>query len=183
LYYGNKKRHELLYSISAYFFDRLFHIYVDRIVINICKATDPAKQGKKENLSVEFLEEQARPLYGGAQGQTIISLKNRLVEIRNQIEPWRHKFAVHTDKPVVMGEQILNTKFYPNKAIEFYGLLQEYLDILHDIAGEPRLNINVPNHADELIKALQEAHAFRTLFEQDPMKYDDILRKDHFSDA
>lgn len=53
--FSDKKRRRLLLEISPLFFSMLQRIIVDDLIISISRITDPAKQGKNKNCTIERL--------------------------------------------------------------------------------------------------------------------------------
>ena len=57
LYYGSEIRIDLLNEIAKHFFGELFYILLERLVLNVSKLTDPIGEGKRKNLSLNYVHE------------------------------------------------------------------------------------------------------------------------------
>ena len=95
LYEGNTTRVRLLHEVAPKFFYKLNLILVEYILLNMCKLTDPARSGKDDNLTVEYIleiidEQKSREL-------GLDELSDKIHSIRKHIKPARNKIIAHND--------------------------------------------------------------------------------------
>ena len=121
LYYKSEKRIKLINSISAPFFGRLFWIYVDRIILNVCKiAADPAESCGRNNLSLSGLENvflQKRIIIPEEKAGEANVYRNTLTEISLELKSWRNKKISHLDMNVALEKENLGSIFIAGKCV------------------------------------------------------------------
>lgn len=97
LFAASPKRIEMLNECASAFFFIVQDVLLDEVQISLSKLTDPAKTGKKENLSLEQLQIQLE-----LHGDSTLASRNRLTlnKLHSQcvtFRDWRNKQLAHMD--------------------------------------------------------------------------------------
>lgn len=180
LYYTSPPQIELLNNISSHFFSDLFSIFVDRIILNVCKLTDPPKSCGQENLSIRTLHNRCSN-HSAYPKDEAGQLVEQLEGLTSSVKDWRHKIGAHLDLSVATGRAKIND-FVPSNIEEFYKILQRYLDLLYKSLFQDVFQIQTVAQfgAADLMEALQQAYAFQRLLEGEPLHYSEVLLKSKF---
>jgi hypothetical protein len=180
LYYTSPSQIELLNNIASGFFSDLFSIFVDRIVLNTCKLTDPAKSCGQENLSIRALHNRCSN-HSAYPKDEAVQLVEQLEGLASSLKDWRHKIAAHLDLSVATGRAKIND-FVPSNIEEFYKVLQRYLNVLYESLFQDVFPIQTVAQfgAADLVEALQKAYAFQRLLEKEPLHYSELLLKSKY---
>jgi hypothetical protein len=74
-------------------------VLAEYVVLAACRVTDPAKDGKNENLTLETFVESFRP--DSQTGKRLNDLRQQMLVHRKKIEPARHKLIARADREVI----------------------------------------------------------------------------------
>jgi AbiU2 len=183
LYYASPPQIELLNNIASQFFSDLFSIFVDRIVLNVCRLTDPAKSCGQENLSIHTLHNRCSN-HSAYPKDEAVQLVEQLEGLTSSVKDWRHKIAAHLDLSVATGCAKVKD-FVPSDIEEFYKVLQRYLDLIYECLFQDVFPIQIVAQfgAADLVEALQQAYAFQRLLEKEPLHYSEVLLKSKFGQS
>lgn len=183
LFYGPQARVDLLNAVATHFFGELFGIMLDRLVLGVSKLTDPAGSGSRTNLSLAYVHN------GLVQDDRYPKTEaDKLIEqamlVREHLEIWRSKRIAHNDVSVALGLHDAG-EVIPDRIKEFFSIAERYLEIVHGGFGLGPCPISTPgiHGADELMRALKWAMAFRELVDSDPATYMDYLEANKYKGA
>jgi transcriptional regulator with XRE-family HTH domain len=160
---------ELYTSIAPHFFEDLKRILREHLVIQYCKITDPAKTGKKPNLTTNYILEELP--WPDAVGQQLREINDRLKGFRQHIEAGRSKRIVHIDFSA-QTERLDNLGDFPEGADrQFLEDLQTFINIAsgHYHNGKARpIDVAMPTDTHQLVKALKKSVVFDQCTRCDP---------------
>ena len=181
LFGGPEKRHELLEKTAKDFFEDIFWMYIERIILNVTKLTDKRRNTfsiiKIHNYFKEIKEYKAKE----KEAETLI---NNIQEKSKMVLSWRHNIVAHYNWFVALNINSVRDKFFPEDIENLYISLKKYVELLFSIFNKVKPIDMVTFHGvDELIRALKEAHALRDLKESDINAYANLVSKSGFRDA
>lgn len=184
LYYESPRRIDLLNASAKRFFSDLFYQYLDRIVLNVSRLTDPSRQGSNRNLSVYAIHERCgeKSEYPKDRAETIVE---EMTAVAKSVAKWRSKRVAHIDLSVALGTKALADKVNPSEIQAYYETLDKYVSLVYEaIFGEPFSTDAVSHYgADDLVRTLGEGMALRDLLDREPRLYDQILRGSRWHDV
>ncbi len=145
---------ELMSRTANVFFSDLNRTFIEYLILQVCKITDPAKH----NLTIAFLLQH----YDFSGEPTTLRRLNELHEklraFRAKLLPARNKFISHSDRAAIMAGFALGVAT-ENEWDEFWLNLQDIVCILHEkVVGGPAFYINgvaMLSDAHGLLKALR----------------------------
>jgi hypothetical protein len=136
LFEGTELKRELLQSTARTFFGDLHRLFVEHLVLHICRLTDSAQTMGRKNLTVKFLIEHSD--FSSAP-DILKKLKRISADIdafRELILPARNRFISHLDLEAVrLGDPLGAAS--TDKWKQFWADLQEFLDLMHQHHIEP----------------------------------------------
>ncbi len=184
LYYSSEKRIDLLNVTAKNFFSDLFYLFLDRIVLNVSRLTDRQWAGRNERLSLEALHIRCST-HGDYPVEPAGALVAQMRAIGADLKRWRHKRAAHLDLRVALDLDEIGTEFVPSRIQEFYDLVQQYVTLVYEHLFHDVFELRTVAFygAEDLIRALKDAHALRRVLKRDPLAYDRLLRDSGFADA
>jgi len=130
LYLKNKKRIELLNESAAGFFAILRKVFIDDVILSICRLTDPKKSSGKENSNLAQLVEMIYPcsqleLFNGLKNDTKSQNNNIAFNLSQKLEKilgmkevgkfkeYRNKRIAHSDLEMLMlPSNLLDDTYY-----------------------------------------------------------------------
>lgn len=156
----------LMKRTATSFFNDLNTIIQHYLLLEFVKITDPAKNLKQENFTVENLI--ASIDWPDEIRQKLISLNHKTKCFRKHILAARHKLLAHMDKATILAERTLGG-FPEGEDEKFLEALQEICDITHEacfgtIFGTPVLAM--PGDVINLKRTLENAIAFVELLSE-----------------
>ena len=161
----NKERLDLLDKTARDFFRELQRILIDRILLNICKITDNASFGKKDNLTIEYILKKIKQDTNGNLG--LDELSKEIHTFRKYIVDARHKIIVHSDFETITSNKILGS-FSKTDNDKFWKNLQEFVNKIHNhYFKSPFILDDVVDctfNAKDLVWALKKAAYFDQYF-------------------
>jgi len=175
----NKERLDLLDKTARDFFYELRCILIDRILLNICKITDPASSGNNSNLTIKYIlkeiEQEAKKNLG------LDELSKEIHTFREYIVGARHKIIVHSDFETITSNKILGS-FSKTDDDKFWKNLQEFVNkISMHYFNRPFIFdeiVDCRSNARNLILALKKAAYFDQHFKN--VLHSELLEEETF---
>jgi hypothetical protein len=167
LFEGTELKRELLQTTAPTFFSDLHRLFVEHVVLHICRLTDNVQTMGHKNLTVKFLIEHSD---FSAAPDTLEKLKRISADIdsfRELILPARNRFISHLDLEAVrLGDPLGAAS--TDKWKQFWLDLQDFLDVMHrhhtETDGHFYLNgMGNMSDADSLLTALRNAKFFHAV--------------------
>jgi hypothetical protein len=131
-----------LKGLSAYFFADLGWMFREYIILQVCKLTDPAVDGRgNENLTVKFLTANADFSTDPAAAIELQARAESIEQFRSQLKPARDKIISHSDrKSILDGRPLGGTP--PDAWVDFWLDLQVFVKLLWKrYLGDDAMNI------------------------------------------
>ena len=131
-----------LKKLSPYFFGDLGWMFREYIILQVCKLTDPAVDGRgNETLTVKFLAANADFSIDLAGAVELRARAQKIEQFRSQLKPARDKFISHLDRKSISNGQPLGG--VPTDAwVDFWLDLQVFVKLLWKrYLGDDALNI------------------------------------------
>jgi hypothetical protein len=100
LFGTGQERVEVLNWSAPYFFELVHDIFFEATLLRICRLTDPAKQGKKDNVSINLLPPIIDQKIAGIVKDRIAEIKLESVFARD----WRNRHIAHHDFALTFDE-------------------------------------------------------------------------------
>lgn len=143
-------------------FSDLNHILIEYVILQVCKVTDPVKQGANENQTAAFMLKHYDFQNEPQSLQRLIELCDRLKAFRQKVLPARNKLISHADREAIRAGVLLGKA--PNEDWEkFWDHLQEFVTIIHEkVVGHP-FPFETGSDANGLLKALKYSECFEVL--------------------
>ncbi len=149
--------------VASIFFGDLRQIFVEYIILQVCKVTDPAQDHRKnDNHTVAFLLHHYEIYKNEECGERAATLEAAINELRAKLMPARNKLISHLDRDAVIAGAPLGVVSQEDWD-SFWDNLSELIDLMHQaVLGEPFVlkDIGNPSDADGLLKALAHAESF-----------------------
>jgi hypothetical protein len=168
LFETSDERTELLGEAANTFFHDLNIVFIEYILLQQCKLTDPpsAQRGNSNNLTTNYLLTLS---WSSAARLELEAENKKMLAFRDKIIDARRKIVAHLDlntrlQPLSLGQ------FKPEEEIAFWEALQSFVNIAHTEAFGDGFDINasMPNgDALSLINRLK-----------DSVDYDDLCEKE-----
>jgi len=157
-------KRELLYTTAPTFFADLNRLFVEHLVLHICRLTDEAQTMGRKNLTVKFLIEHSD---WSSAPDTLAKLKpisDSIHRFRKRVLPARKRFIAHLDLSAVRLDQPLGAA--SNDEWEQFWLdLQDFVQLMfrHHVDPNSLFHLNGiggMSDADRLLTALRNAKLF-----------------------
>lgn len=184
LYYSTPKQIDLLNASAKGFFSDLFYLYLDRVVLNVSRLTDPTYTANQLNLTVRTIHELcSKETRYPVQEAEILAVN--LEKIAGKTKQWRHKRVAHIDFNVAVEISQITEQVVPSEIEEFYGELQKYITLIYDAIFLDVFDIDAVSlfGADALVQTLKEGVALRKLLDKNTSLYGQIYRAIHEIDS
>ncbi|WP_285425263.1 hypothetical protein [Pseudomonas sp. efr-133-TYG-103a] len=155
LYEGGEATDAVLERVASAFFHDLNRIMVEHILLQICKITDPASSGHRQNLTVESLNNDLDTL--GLISQDIIDRGEELKDYRDLIVRARNRLISHLDWQSVKEGKPLG-EHEAREVSQFFACLFRYTDLVGEACGSGPLDYSVSacqGDAIDLLRALR----------------------------
>ena len=162
LFEGAESQRRLLQSIAPILFRDINGLFIEHLILQICKITDPEESKGRKNLTVKYLLNNADFSNSLVEQNKLKKLVQSIDGFRNKILPARNKFIGHLDLSSVLDDKPLGAAT-ADEWNQFWLDLQDFLNIIHkryvDPLGVFYLNaIGNLSDAHSLIRVLE----FRT---------------------
>ncbi|MGH9675587.1 MAG: hypothetical protein ACRD36_00680 [Candidatus Acidiferrum sp.] len=161
LFESDRRNWDLYTSVAPLCFGDLRRILAENQFLQFSKITDPAKTGKKSNLTTNFILEGF--LWPDDVGKKLREINERLKKFRQYIEPARSKRIAHVDFSAQI-EQWGNLGAFPKGADkQFLQDLQTFVNIayghFHD-GAHCSIEVAMSTDTHQLVRALEKAVIF-----------------------
>jgi len=186
LFGGPERQYELLKKTAIDFFEDLFQMYIERIIQNISKLTDPPQTGGHQNFSICHIHGYFKNCPGYcAKGAEALALIGDIEDKAKKLRAWRNKLINHYDFDYATDKKVVSEKFFPKDIEDLYISLKKYVELLFSSVFDEVKSIDMVTFhgVDELIRALKEAHALRVLRDRDINAYHNLMSNSEFKDA
>jgi putative transcriptional regulator len=119
-----------LKELSPYFFSDLGLMFRDCIILQVCKLTDPAVEGRgNENLTVAFLTANTDFSTDPAGAIELRARAERIEQFRSQLKPARDKIISHLDRKSIFNRKPLGGA-ETDAWVDFWLDLQVFVNLL-----------------------------------------------------
>ena len=157
-------KRELLYTTAPTFFADLNRLFVEHLVLHICRLTDEAQTMGRKNLTVKFLVEHSD---WSSAPDTLAKLKpisDSIHRFRKRVLPARKWFIAHLDLSAVRLDQPLGAASN-DEWKQFWLDLQDFVQLMfrHHVDPNSLFHLNGiggMSDADRLLTALRNAKLF-----------------------
>lgn len=157
-------KRELLYTTAPTFFADLNRLFVEHLVLHICRLTDEAQTMGRKNLTVKFLIEHSD---WSSAPDTLAKLKpisDSIHRFRKRVLPARKWFIAHLDLSAVRLDQPLGAASN-DEWKQFWLDLQDFVQLMfrHHVDPNSLFHLNGiggMSDADRLLTALRNAKLF-----------------------
>ena len=164
LFEGSDLKRELLYTTAPTFFADLNRLFVEHLVLHICRLTDEAQTMGRKNLTVKFLIEHSD---WSSAPDTLAKLKpisDSIHRFRKRVLPARKWFIAHLDLSAVRLDQPLGAAS-DDEWKQFWLDLQDFVQLMfrHHVDPNSLFHLNGiggMSDADRLLTALRNAKLF-----------------------
>src|SRR5713226_3984295 len=164
LFEGSDLKRELLYTTAPTFFGDLNRLFMEHLVLHICRLTDNAQTMGRKNLTVKFLIEHSDFSNAPQTLDKLRRISDSIDGFRDLILKARNRFISHLDLEAVrLGDPLGAAS--QDKWRQFWLDLQDFLELMHRHHVEPSghfyLNaVGGMTDADSLVAALRNAKLF-----------------------
>jgi hypothetical protein len=161
LFEGSDLKRELLQATAPTFFRDLHHLFVEHLVLHICRLTDDAETMGRKNLTVKFLIEHSNFSSAPDTLEKLKRLSQSIDSFRDLILKARNRFISHVDLEAVrLGDPLGAAS--TDKWRQFWLDLQDFLDLMlrHHVEPDRHFYLNGVGNmsdADSLLTALRNA--------------------------
>lgn len=189
LFEEGELRRTLLHQIAPVFFGDLNQLFIEQLVLQICRLTDPPVTMGRINLTIEYVMREAD--FSGAPEDLAraTALRDSIKIFRSKILPARNRLVSHLDRDAVMAEQPLGDASEAEWS-QFWDDLEQFLHLIHTRYVDPSgafmlTEVGMISDADSLVKALKESTYFHSALDSHALtrQIADIGRNSRFSDA
>jgi hypothetical protein len=167
LFEGPDLKRELLQTTAPTFFGDLHALFVEHLVLPICRLTDSAQTMGRKNLTVKFLMEHSD--WSSAPGTLakLTPISGSIQRFRERILPARKWFIAHLDLSAVRQDQPLGAATDAEWK-QFWFDLQDFLELMfrHHVDANSGFYLNGMGRmsdTDALLKALRHAKFFEAV--------------------
>ena len=182
LFEGSDLKRELLYTTAPTFFSDLNRLFIEHLVVHICRLTDEAQTMGRKNLTVKFLIEHSD---WSSTPDTLAKLKpisNSIHRFRKRVLPARKWFIAHLDLSAVRLDQPLGAASN-DEWKQFWLDLQDFVQLMfrHHVDPNSLFHLNGiggMSDADRLLTALKNAKLFDAVLNDQEIATQAVLAAD-----
>jgi len=182
LFEGSDLKRELLYTTAPTFFADLNRLFVEHLVLHICRLTDEAQTMGRKNLTVKFLIEHSD---WSSAPDTLAKLKpisDSIHRFRKRVLPARKWFIAHLDLSAVRLDQPLGAASNDDWK-QFWLDLQDFVQLMfrHHVDPNSLFHLNGiggMSDADRLLTALKNAKLFDAVLNDQEIATQAVLAAD-----
>jgi len=151
---------DVLNETAQHFFSLLNNMFLDGIVLNMARLTDPEMMRGRKNLTVETIQKAVTADPQCPKG--LDTLAKELHDIAAESDIWRNKRVAHIDYQAALGTLVIPPLFL-NRVQRFYDALQEFINLIYRSLYQTVYPIDAVDTrgADELLRTIDYAHALR----------------------
>jgi putative transcriptional regulator len=150
-----------LKKLSPYFFGDLGRMFREYIILQVCKLTDPAVDGRgNENLTVKFLAANADFTGDPSDAEEFQVRALRIEKFRSQLKPARDKVISHSDRKTILnGRPLGGTQ--ADAWVNFWLDLQVFVKLLWKrYVGDDGMYISAAAGAPDAVTLIQALRTF-----------------------
>jgi hypothetical protein len=164
LFEGSDLKRELLQTTAPIFFGDLNRLFVEHLVLHICRLTDTAQMNGRKNLTVKFLIEHSDFSAAPDTLDKLNRISANIDAFRKKLLPARHRFIGHLDLEAVRLDQPLGAASNAEWK-QFWLDLQDFLELMfrHHVDPNSHFYLNSMGNmsdSDGLLAALVNAKRF-----------------------
>ena len=182
LFEGSDLKRELLYTTAPTFFSDLNRLFIEHLVLHICRLTDEAQTMGRKNLTVKFLVEHSD---WSSAPDTLAKLKpisDSIHRFRKRVLPARKWFIAHLDLSAVRLDQPLGAAS-DDEWKQFWLDLQDFVQLMfrHHVDPNSLFHLNGiggMSDADRLLTALRNAKLFDAVLNDQEIATQAVLAAD-----
>ena len=182
LFEGSDLKRELLYTTAPTFFSDLNRLFIEHLVLHICRLTDEAQTMGRKNLTVKFLIEHSD---WSSAPDTLAKLKpisDSIHRFRKRVLPARKWFIAHLDLSAVRLDQPLGAAS-DDEWKQFWLDLQDFVQLMfrHHVDPNSLFHLNGiggMSDADRLLTALRNAKLFDAVLNDQEIATQAVLAAD-----
>ena len=182
LFEGSDLKRELLYTTAPTFFSDLNRLFIEHLVLHICRLTDEAQTMGRKNLTVKFLIEHSE---WSSAPDTLAKLKpisDSIHRFRKRVLPARKWFIAHLDLSAVRLDQPLGAASN-DEWKQFWLDLQDFVQLMfrHHVDPNSLFHLNgigCMSDADRLLTALRNAKLFDAVLNDQEIATQAVLAAD-----
>lgn len=181
LFSKTEKRIELLNECATTFFFVVHQTLLKDLLLTLCKLTDPAKQGKNENLSLWRLQDQlaqvADSAVASAGNATLLKIEAYVVPLRDL----RNKQLAHLDLETALEKNTNRLSLVQKRDIDkSLQLIRTYLNSIQLYFNDSEWGYEhlgmIGTDGDALVHVLRDGLRYGQLLSDEALPYDDFLR-------
>ena len=167
LFEGSDLKRELLQTTAPTFFGDLNRLFIEHLVLHICRLTDSAQTMGRKNLTVKFLIEHSDFSAAPKTLDKLRPISDSIHHFRERILPARKWFIAHLDLSAVRLDQPLGAASDAEWK-QFWLDLQDFLELMfrHHVDPNSHFYLNGMagmSDADSLLTALRNAKLFHAV--------------------
>jgi len=169
LFEGTDLQRELLESTAHTFFSDLNHMFIEHLVLHICRLTDNAQTLGRKNLTIKFLVEHSDFSSAPDRLAKLNKISANIHAFRKLILPARNRFISHNDlEDIRLGNPLGAAS--ADKWKQFWLDLQEFLFEMHRHQIDPNAHfylnaVSMMSDVGSLLTALRNAKLFEAVLD------------------
>lgn len=155
LYESGDQALKVLENSAQMFFQDLNNILIDYLILQICKITDPAGEGRRKNLTCQGLD--GLLIENDQMTDEIAQLSAELLRYRGLVIESRNKLISHLDRTAVFSGVTMG-EHAEDEVPKFFANLQRYVDEVGNAVGVGPLDFSssaAEGDAIDLIRVLR----------------------------
>lgn len=151
---------------ASIFFGDLHRMFLETLVLQVCRMTDPAKTGRFENHTIEFIRQHYDFSTYPVAAKRLEDLSAGIHAFRDKILPARNKLISHSDRETILSGMELSGGSNEEWAA-FWRDLRDLVLVLTELAGciLDIDNVGLQTDADGLLRALVDSACFDHLID------------------
>ncbi|RCK18713.1 hypothetical protein TH8_21720 [Thalassospira profundimaris] len=158
MFESDQETAQLLHETAPLFFHDLNHILIEYIFLQVCKITDPAKAGKRSNLTLPFLNQQLENQ--NLLTEEIKRYSDEILRYRSLVQTARNRLVSHLDMKSVLAAESLGLHSSED-VVCFFECLQKYCDAVGRIVGVGPLDFSHPGCSGDVLDLISKLKSNR----------------------
>ncbi|MBI3583880.1 MAG: hypothetical protein HY096_08025 [Nitrospinae bacterium] len=161
--FESEEAKRLMEKTAHSFFEDINIIFINYLLLEFAKITDPAKTYGEENFTIDNIIESI--CWPPEVEQKLKDLNNETEKFRKYIKKARNKLLAHRDKKTILSDKILG-EFPEGEEERFLTNLEEICNITHEACFNSIFGKIVPSSDGDVLdlkKALKKALVFKRL--------------------
>lgn len=120
----NEESQKIIRGTAKGFFDLVYVVFRESLVVKLCKLSDPAVQGRNMNLTAEYLLARSEVKAASNYSEINDIYESRIVPLRQSMNWYRNKYAIHSDLETLQKTEVNEPS---DKAImDFYEAINDF---------------------------------------------------------